>query len=477
MSAAGRLWPHVFEGRCFAVLGLGQNGLPAARALIEMGAAVFAWDDDAGTRDAAALEGVVLARPRDIVLARGGKIDALVLSPGIPHRLPQPHPEAAAMIARGVPVLSDAELLFRAVRATGSAAKFVGVTGTNGKSTTTALLADIIAGAGRAVAAGGNLGPAALALPLLADDEIYVLEMSSYMLERIATMRFDAAIMLNFSHDHLDRHGNMAGYIAAKEAIFARQGEGDTAIVGIDDADSRGLADRVSAGSARMIRISGARGGDVGVDNRVLTDKFGPIADLSTASALRGTHNGQNAAAAAAAALALGIGRDAIAAGVARFAGLAHRQKTVATIDGIDFIDDSKATNADATARALDSFDRVVWIAGGIGKEGGIASLAPWFGRVAHAVLIGRDQDGFAATLDDCAVSYERAGTLERAVPAAFEAASRVGVATVLLSPAAASFDQFANYGERGRRFAALAQALDHRALNHETLTHQAGCS
>jgi UDP-N-acetylmuramoylalanine--D-glutamate ligase len=472
----------VFEGQCFAVLGLGQNGLPAARALIEMGAAVFAWDDDPATRDAAARTGVVLARPRDIVLAGGGEIDALVLSPGIPHRLPQPHPEAAAMIARGVPVLSDAELLFRAVRAAGRAAKFVGVTGTNGKSTTTALLAEIIAGTGRPVAAGGNLGPASLALPLLADDGIYVLEMSSYMLERIVTMRFDAAIMLNLSNDHLDRHGNMAGYIAAKSAIFARQGEGDTAIVGIDDADSRALADRVSAGSARVIRISGARGGNVSVADRIVTDEFGPIADLSTAPALRGTHNGQNAAAAAAAALALGIGRDAIAAGIARFAGLPHRQKIVATIDGIDFIDDSKATNADATSRALDSFDRVVWIAGGIGKEGGIAPLRPWFGRVAHAVLIGRDQDGFAATLDEFGVSYERAGTLELAVPAAFEAARRRGVATVLLSPAAASFDQFANYGERGRRFAALAQTLDHQALDHqtldyETLTHRAGCA
>ncbi len=169
-------------------------------------------------------------------------LDALVLSPGIPHRLPAPHPFAAAAIAAGVPILSDAELLYRAVRASGSRAQFAGITGTNGKSTTTALLAHILREAGVPVAAGGNLGDAALSLPLLPHDGVYVLEMSSYMLERLATIRFDVAAMLNLSPDHLDRHGNMTGYVAAKKQIFARQTADDVAVVGIDDAASRDVA-------------------------------------------------------------------------------------------------------------------------------------------------------------------------------------------------------------------------------------------
>ncbi|MCW8305733.1 UDP-N-acetylmuramoyl-L-alanine--D-glutamate ligase [Acidiphilium sp. PA] len=455
MSAPITPWPRVFEGQRFAVLGLGQNGLPAAVTLRIMGAAVVAWDDDAARRDAAAAAGVPLARPSET-----DRLDALILSPGIPHDRPAPHPEAAAMRGRGVPILSDAELLFRAVRAAGSAARFAGITGTNGKSTTTALLAHTLAAAGVPVAAGGNLGPASLALPLLPDDGVYVLEMSSYMLERIATMRFDAAIMLNLTHDHLDRHGSMAGYIAAKAAIFARQTDADTAVIGIDDEPSRTLAGDIAARPARLIRISGNRHADFFAEHRILRDGFGPIADLSTAPALRGTHNAQNAAAAAAVALALGIERGRIGPAFASFAGLPHRQQRVATIADVDFIDDSKATNADAAARALDSFDRVVWIAGGIGKDGGIAGLAPWFDRIDHAVLIGRDAPIFAATLAAHGVSHEIAGTLDRAVPLAFDRAHRRGIAAVLLAPAAASFDQFANYAERGLRFAALARSV-----------------
>ncbi|MDD2875725.1 MAG: UDP-N-acetylmuramoyl-L-alanine--D-glutamate ligase [Acidiphilium sp.] len=455
MSISALSWPHVFEGQRFAVLGLGQNGLPAAQTLRAMGADVIAWDDDAAKRGAAQTAGITLARPSD-----SGRPDALILSPGIPHCLPTPHPEAAVMIARGVPILTDAELLFRAVRATGSHARFAGITGTNGKSTTTALLAHIIAQAGLPVAAGGNLGPAALALPLLQDDGIYVLEMSSYMLERIATMRFDAAVMLNLTHDHIDRHGNMGGYIAAKAAIFARQTEADVAVIGIDDVPSCALADSIVPHPARLVRISGHAKANIFADRHILTDHSGAIADLSTAPALRGTHNAQNAAAAAAMAIALGIDRATLAPALASFAGLPHRQKQVASVAGIDFIDDSKATNADATARALDCFDRVIWIAGGIGKDGGIEALTPWFNRVEHALLIGRDAAIFAKTLAAHGVSYEIVDTLDRAVPAGFGIARQRGIATVLLSPAAASFDQFANYAERGKQFATLAQSL-----------------
>ncbi len=234
---------RVFKGERFAVLGLGRAGLPAARALRAMGAEVFAWDDSAVAREGAedfraGAEDFTLMRPSDVP----GRLDALVLSPGIPHRLPKPHEQAAWAVAHGVPVLTDAELLYRAVRGSGRRAKFAGITGTNGKSTTTALLAHICSVAGIPHAAGANLGPAALSLPLLPDHGVYVLEMSSYMLERIATLRFDAAAMLNLSPDHLDRHGDMEGYALAKRQIFARQAEGDTAVIGIDDEPSRQMA-------------------------------------------------------------------------------------------------------------------------------------------------------------------------------------------------------------------------------------------
>ncbi|HQT60791.1 MAG TPA: UDP-N-acetylmuramoyl-L-alanine--D-glutamate ligase [Acidiphilium sp.] len=455
MSAAVKTWKPVFAGRRFAVMGLGVNGLPAARALRDMGAEIIAWDDHEARRDAAAAEGIPLGRPSE-----ASHLDGLVLSPGIPHALPAPHPEAAAAIARGVPILTDAELLFRAVRCSGSAARFVGITGTNGKSTTTALLAHILAASGFEVAAGGNLGPAALALGPLGDDGVYVLEMSSYMLERIENMRFCAGAMLNLTPDHLDRHGNMAGYEAAKSRLFAGQAAGDVAVFGIDDAPTAAMADRFEGGAARVVRISGTQPADIFARGRMLVDHAGVIADLSAAKALPGTHNVQNAAAAAALALALGVPRETIGAAMRTFPGLPHRQRLVATVAGVAFIDDSKATNAESAARALDCHDRLVWIAGGIGKEGGIESLSPWFSRIAHAVLIGRDAAIFAATLGTAGVSFEHADTLERAVPAAFAAAQRLGTGTVLLSPAAASFDQFTDYAARGRRFAELAMRL-----------------
>jgi UDP-N-acetylmuramoylalanine--D-glutamate ligase len=230
---------NTFAGARFAILGLGRNGLPAARALRAMGAETVLWDDGAEARAAAEADGFSV-----VDLATGDfAFDALVLSPGIPHILPAPHPIAARAIALGIPVLSDAELLYQAVRRAGSQARFAGITGTNGKSTTTALLAHILTEAGMPVAAGGNLGTAALSLPLLPDDGIYVLEMSSYMLERIATLRFNTAAMLNLSPDHLDRHGNMSGYAHVKRKIFARQTGDDVAVVGIDDALSMTMAD------------------------------------------------------------------------------------------------------------------------------------------------------------------------------------------------------------------------------------------
>ncbi len=450
---------HLFAGRRFAVLGLGRNGLPAAQALAAMGAQVTAWDDAEATRSAVLLPlpggaGFVTVRdPSDDIAA----YDALVLSPGIPHRLPAPHPTAAAAIAAGIPVWSDAELLYQAVRAAGSQARFVGITGTNGKSTTTALVAHILASAGRVVAAGGNLGPAALGLPLLDHHGLYVLEMSSYMLERIEQLRFDAATMLNLTPDHLDRHGDMAGYAAAKQAIFARQELGDLAVVGTDDAPSRAMASDLAA-----ITVSGEHRADVWFDGEMLLDAAGPILRMAEASALPGRHNAQNAAAAAAISLYLGISRPHLADGLRSFPGLPHRQQRVATLGGVAYVDDSKATNADAAARALACYGRIVWIAGGVAKAGGIAPLAPYFPRIVHALLIGQDAPALAAQLGQ--TPHDIVDTLEHAVPAAQEAARRHGAEVVLLSPACASFDQFSGFEARGRRFAELVHGLVERA-------------
>ncbi len=443
----------IFAGRRYAVVGLGKAGLPAAAALAAMGAEVVVWDDREAAREAAAAAGMSVEEP-----GMAG-VDALVLSPGIPHALPSPHRLAAAAREAGVPILTDAELLYVAVRAMGSRARFAGVTGTNGKSTTTALLAHIVATAGLPVAAGANLGPAALSLPLLADDGVYVLEMSSYMLERIATLRFDAAVMLNLSPDHLDRHGDMAAYARVKRMIFANQGGSDTAVVGIDDEASRAMAAEL-AGTRPVVTISGAVAADVWADGTALRDGAGVVFDLAGAAALPGRHNAQNAAAATALATALGVTRAAIAEGLRTYPGLPHRQQRVAEVDGVVFVNDSKATNADAAAYALACYDRVIWIAGGMAKAGGIESLAPLLARIAHAFLIGRDAQILAATLAARGVPYSDAGTLEQAVPAAFRAARRLGVPVVLLSPACASWDQFTGYDARGDRFAALARAL-----------------
>ena len=425
---------HLFAGERFAVAGLGRAGLPAARALVAMGADVTVWDDQEAAR--AAASDLVVAEP-DMAA-----IDALILSPGIPHLLPKPHRLAEAARAAGIPILSDADLLYRAVRKAGSAARFVGITGTNGKSTTTALVAHILGRAGVPVAAGGNLGDAALSLGILPNGGVYVLEMSSYMLERLAALRFDAAAMLNLSADHIDRHGDMAGYAMAKRHIFDRQTAQDVAVIGCDDALSREMA--ADHGPARLISISEADP---------------PIA---TAATLPGSHNAQNIAAATALCRALGLADDVIAAGIRSYPGLPHRQELVAETDGVLWVNDSKATNADSTARALACYDRMIWIAGGMAKEGGIETLAEFFPRIQHTLLIGRDAPIFAETLSRHGMAFTMAETLENAVTLAARLIPTLSPApqAVLLSPATASWDQFTGYDQRGDRFRDLAQAV-----------------
>ncbi len=423
---------YLLAGHRYAVVGLGKAGLPAARALVAMGAEVTVWDDKPAAREAA--EGLVVAEP----VLNG--LTALVLSPGIPHALPKPHPIAEAARAARVPIICDAELLYVAVRAAGSKARFAGITGTNGKSTTTALLAHILTTAGVPNEAGANLGTAALSLQLLSDDGVYVLEMSSYMLERIATLRFHVACMLNLSPDHLDRHGDMAGYAHAKRQIFARQTNTDTAVIGIDDAYSLDMANSL----LRAIRIS---------------EHDAPIAKGRT---LPGLHNAQNVSAATAMARALGVSDEAIEEGILTYPGLPHRQELVANIAGVDWINDSKATNADSTAKALSCYDNIVWIAGGSAKEGGIETLAEYFPRIAHAFLIGRDATVLAETLAHHQVLHSIVGTLETAVrqAALFALGADPSPDVVLLSPACASWDQFTGFDQRGDQFRALAKGL-----------------
>jgi UDP-N-acetylmuramoylalanine--D-glutamate ligase len=444
-----------FRGARIAVVGLGRAGLPAALRLADWGAEVEAWDDGADARRAAEEAGLAVRNP-----AEGRfRADALLLSPGIPHRLPKAHPAARAAEAAGAPILCDAEFLYRAVLAAHAGARFVGVTGTNGKSTTTALIHHLLTSAGRSAVVGGNLGPAALGLKILGSDGVYTLEMSSYMLERIATLRFNVAVMLNLSPDHLDRHGDMAGYAAAKARIFARQTADDVAVVGQDDAMTAAMGRGLEA---RVVPISGAapQKGGIWAEGRVLRDQGGAILDLSEAPTLPGSHNAQNAAAAAAACFALGLSRGEVAAGLATYAGLPHRQERVAELRGVVFVNDSKATNSDSTARALASYDRVVLIAGGEAKEGGIDALAPLFPRIAKAYLIGRDAPVLAKTLAAHGVAHEIVGTLEAATRAAAHAALAGAAPVVLLSPACASWDQFTGFDQRGDRFRTLARAI-----------------
>jgi UDP-N-acetylmuramoylalanine--D-glutamate ligase len=450
---------RAYAGKRLAVLGLARSGEAAARSLLAGGAEVLAWDDNPGLRDKFAGE-ITLQDPAAVCWP---EIAALVLSPGIPHSFPAPHPAARAAREAGIPVIGDIDLLGRAE----PEARYIGITGTNGKSTTTALIGHILAAAGQRVEVGGNLGTPALSLAPLGAGGTYVLEASSFQLELIADLAFDIAVLLNITPDHLDRHGDMAGYIAAKRRIFARQGAAATAVIGIDDPICRDIWAELRSGSARVVPISaaGEAPGGVYAGAGWLIDATGAaprrVLDLSTAERLPGTHNWQNAAAAYAVAQAAGVASETAAAAIRSFPGLAHRQELVGIVDGVRYINDSKATNADAAEKALACYEAIYWIAGGLPKAGGISSLAPYFGRIRHAYLIGTATEEFAATLGN-RVPFTRCGGLAAALTAASERACREGApgAVVLLSPACASYDQFANFEARGDAFRTLVGQL-----------------
>ncbi|UIJ73061.1 UDP-N-acetylmuramoyl-L-alanine--D-glutamate ligase [Aurantimonas sp. HBX-1] len=442
-----------FSGRSVALFGLGGSGRATALSLVEGGARLTAFDDNPDSVAAAAAAGIPTGDLRD---ADWTGFAALVLAPGVPLTHPRPHWTVELARAAGVPVIGDIELFSRERQARAPEAPLVAITGTNGKSTTTALIAHCLRSAGRDTQMGGNIGVAVMTLEPPAPGRHYVLECSSYQIDLAPTLAPSVGILLNLTPDHLDRHGTMSQYAAIKARLVAGS---DTAVVGIDDAHCRRIAEELESEGRAVIRISQSDDASaaVGFDGRALLRRMPGLAearfDLAGIGSLRGRHNAQNAAAAVAALSLAGLSSDEIEAGLQSFPGLAHRMEMVGRHGGVLFVNDSKATNADAAATALASFPRVHWIAGGLAKEGGIAPLAPFFPKIAKAYLIGEAAPAFAATLGK-RIPYEISDTLDVAVRhAAADAAADGGEAVVLLSPACASFDQFRNFEVRGDAF------------------------
>ena len=455
-----------FEGQTVAVFGLARSGLASARALVAGGARVAAWDERPGAREVAAAEGLELV---DLAEADWSEFAALVLSPGVPLYFPEPHWTVRKAQAAGVEVIGDIELFARAVAEAPDhkRPKVVAITGTNGKSTTTALIGHMLSHVGRDTRIGGNIGAGVLGLEDMHGGAVYVLELSSYQLDLTSSLKPDVAIILNITPDHLERHGDMERYVAAKKRILFGQGKGDTAIIGVDEAWGQQICTEITAANRRTIWPVSARkcmGKGVYALQGVLYDaidgRVTEIADLTAARSLPGRHNWQNAAAAYAAVRALGVSVSDAIEGLVSFPGLAHRMETIGTLGDVRFVNDSKATNVDAARQAMSSYPRFYWIAGGRPKIGGIECLADLFPSVIKAYLIGEAQEEFAGTLDGCA-PYARVGTVAAAVSAAWADARAAGEpAIVLFSPACASFDQFADFEERGEAFRAAVHAL-----------------
>ena len=487
-----------FEGRRIAVFGLGRSGLTAARALKAGGAMPVLWDDSVSSRMQAEAEGFAV---EDLTAADWSGFAALVLSPGAPLTHPKPHWTVGKAKAAGVEVIGDIELFARAIAALPEAErpKVVAITGTNGKSTTTALIGWVLKQAGLTVHVGGNIGIGVLALPAPKSGAVYVIEVSSYQLDLTTGFAPDVAILINVSPDHLDRHGGMEGYVAAKARIFQAQGPEGLALVGVDEKWGRTVADALAAlGRSGILISSSAHPGEsrdpvlspgrdaldnqpdtppvpgspkdwvpafAGMSGKIeavagaLTIEGQPAVDLSRARSLPGRHNAQNAAFAWAAARALGVSHAAAVEGLMTFPGLAHRMEEVARLGRVRFINDSKATNADAARQALASYERSFWIAGGRAKAGGIDDLEDLFPRVVEAFLIGEAAGPFAARLGE--TPHRISGDMASAVKAAAEAAAATGrEEVVLLSPAAASFDQYPDFEARGEAFRAAVLAL-----------------
>jgi UDP-N-acetylmuramoylalanine--D-glutamate ligase len=453
-----------YAGARVAVLGLGRSGLTAARSLRAGGAEVLAWDDGAGGRAAAEAEGFALVDPTAPGALEG--VATLITSPGIPHLHPAPHPAIAAALAAGVAVDNDVGLFFRSLGWEGEAPRVVAVTGSNGKSTTAALLHHVLTRAGRPAHLAGNIGRGVLDLDPPGEGDVVVLELSSYQTELARALTPDVAVFTNLAPDHLDRHGGWGGYFAAKARLFTIGGP-DRAVIGVDETVGRFLAGQMqeAEGDDRVIRVSV---GEAAAPGWTVTAPAGELIErrkgrevarvaLADISGLPGRHNHQNACCAWAAARALGMAPREIEAGLRDYPGLPHRSQVIAARGGVTFVNDSKATNADAAAQALAAFPRIRWIAGGLMKEGGLDALRPHLGHVARAYVIGREAAAFALALGQ-GVEAELCGDMATAVARAARDAEPGD--TVLLAPAAASFDQYDSFERRGEDFAARVAAL-----------------
>ena len=453
-----------FASKKVAIFGLGGSGLASASALLAGGADVVAFDDNAASVAKANAAGIPTA---DLHGADWSKIASLVLAPGVPLTHPAPHWAALLAQKAGVEVIGDIELFCRERRRHAPGAPFVAITGTNGKSTTTALIAHLAAFAGMDAQLGGNIGTAILSLAPPRPDRVHVIECSSYQIDLAPSLDPSVGILINLSEDHLDRHGSMDHYAAVKERLVAGVPADGTAIIGVDDAWCDRIAARLAQSAKKVVPISvrQALSNGIFVDNkrvmRAVAGNATQVADIGGIGSLRGLHNAQNAACATAAALALGLDPAAIQAGLRSFPGLAHRMEEVGRRGAVLFVNDSKATNVDSAAQALASFDDIFWIAGGKAKTGGIVSLRGFFPRIRKAYLIGEAAGEFAATLG-AGVPHEIAGTLDKAVSAATRDAqdSSAQEPVVLLSPACASFDQYRNFEVRGDAFCDLVRAL-----------------
>lgn len=451
----------VFSNQTIAVLGLGRTGTSAAMALTAGGARVLAWDDDPLKRKAANKAGVLTSDPE---FYEWQSIDALVLSPGIPHTFPTPHPIAARAKESGAPIISDIEVFAR----TRPEASLVGVTGTNGKSTTTALIAHILREAKHLVQVGGNIGTGVLSLEALPPKGAYVFEMSSYQLELTHSVSFDAAVLLNIMPDHIARHGSFKGYIAAKERIFRRQRQGQIAVIGLDDPQTEQIYQRLLALNHQIVvGISGIKPikGGIFIHGHYLIDdtlrQALKIIDLRETAFLSGLQNGQNIAAAYAVCQHRGLLTSEIIQGLRTFKGLKHRQEIIDVIDGVTYINDSKATNPASVSYALNNYDNIFWIVGGRPKSDGLTGLLPYYPKIKHAFIIGEALEDFSRILENH-MPITKSETLVQAVRQAHDAAKACQTPhpIVLLSPACESFDQFKDFENRGELFKTYVEEL-----------------
>ncbi len=464
-----------FAGKEVAVFGLGRTGLSAALALKEGGAFPIVGDDSPKGRELARSKGLIAV---DLIDVDWTRFIALVLSPGVPLTHPKPHPVVEKALENQIPIIGDVELFSMALGPRGRRkAKIVAITGTNGKSTTTALIGHILQRNGFDARVGGNIGAPVLSMKPPGENTIYVLELSSFQLDLTFTLSPDVAVLLNLSQDHLDRHGSMGAYAAIKARIFNGQLDGDVAVIGVDDEHSMAIHDficeRYAPEGVAVTPVSVTRALESGlyVEDGQLHDadqQGAPaIADLTRMASLPGVHNWQNAAVAAGALRRFIPDAERLSAGLASFPGLAHRMEQVATIDGVRFVNDSKATNADAASRALACYDAIYWIAGGRAKEGGIEALTGQMGPVRKAFLIGEAGPAFEQTLQGHTQTVVLE-TLDRAVAAAFADARQNNAErpVILFSPACASFDQYPNFEARGDAFRTLVRALEQAVVS-----------